>query len=96
MLRDDSLNTLDAWLKARRPWGVRVAGFDAPERGQPFSNVATQMMRDLTQGGALCDCYKQDRYKRNVCTVRTRDGQNVATLMLRAALAHAQDTRRGM
>ena len=98
---------------------VRVAGFDAPERGQPFSNVATQMMRDLTQGGALCDCYKQDRYKRNVCTVRTRDGQNVATLMLRAglgcidprfeheardtdrhaaraALAHAQDTRRGM
>ena len=65
---------------------VRVAGFDAPERGQPFSQVATNQLRALTSGGARCDCYKQDRYKRSVCTVRTRDGQNVATLMLAAGL----------
>lgn len=65
---------------------VRVAGFDAPERGQPFSQAATKRLRDLTSAGALCDCYKQDRYKRSVCTVRTRDGQNVATVMLAAGL----------
>ncbi len=41
---------------------VRVAGFDAPERGQPYSRVATERMRSLTAGGAQCDCYKNDRY----------------------------------
>lgn len=61
---------------------VRVAGFDAPERGQPFSRVATDRMKALTADGADCDCYKQDRHGRSVCTVRTRQGQNVATLML--------------
>jgi endonuclease YncB( thermonuclease family) len=68
---------------------------------------ATNQLRDLTGGGARCDCYK-----RSVCTVRTRDGQNVATLMLAAGLGciderfeheardtdrhAAQDTRRCM
>lgn len=65
---------------------VRVAGFDAPERGQPFSNRATQKMRELTGRGADCDCYKQDRYGRSICTVRTATGDNVAALMLGAGL----------
>jgi hypothetical protein len=30
--------------------GVRVAGFDAPERGQPFSNVGTLMLRARRPG----------------------------------------------
>ena len=33
---------------------VRVAGFDAPERGQPFSRVATAKLQELTQAGAEC------------------------------------------
>lgn len=65
---------------------VRVAGFDAPERGQPFSQVATNKMREMTQRGADCDCYKSDRHGRSVCTVRTRAGENVATVMLVAGL----------
>ena len=65
---------------------VRVAGFDAPERGQPFSRVATERMQDLTKAGAQCDCYKFDRYGRSVCNVRTLQGQNVAALMLGAGL----------
>ena len=65
---------------------VRVAGFDAPERGQPYSDVAKARLRQLTEQGALCSCYKQDRHGRSVCTVRTLQGQNVATLMLRAGL----------
>jgi endonuclease YncB( thermonuclease family) len=63
---------------------VRVAGFDAPERGQPFASRATQYMRELTAKGADCDCYKLDRYGRSICTVRTAAGDNVAALMLAA------------
>lgn len=65
---------------------VRVAGFDAPERKQPFSSIATAKLRELTEGGATCDCYKQDRYGRSVCTVTTLAGHNVATEMLQAGL----------
>ena len=63
---------------------VRLAGFDAPEVGQPFSRRATEHLRMLTLGGAQCDCYKSDRYGRSVCTVRTMAGANVAPLMLGA------------
>jgi endonuclease YncB( thermonuclease family) len=63
---------------------VRLAGYDAPERGQPFSARATEHLRMLTAGGAQCDCYKADRYGRSVCTVRTLAGANVAPLMLAA------------
>ena len=63
---------------------VRLAGYDAPERGQPFSKKATQYLRELTRAGANCDCYKRDRYGRSVCTVRTLDGDNIAKLMLDA------------
>lgn len=65
---------------------VRVAGFDAPERTQPFSRVATDKMRELTAGGAQCDCYKYDRHGRSVCNVRTLQGVNVAAVMLAAGL----------
>jgi micrococcal nuclease len=74
------------FLRAGEKIRVRVAGFDAPERGQPFSRVATAKLRELTEGGALCDCYKQDRHGRSVCTVRTLAGQHVAPLMLGAGL----------
>lgn len=63
---------------------VRLAGYDAPERGQPFSTRATEHLRMLTAGGARCHCYKADRYGRSVCTVRTLAGVNVAPLMLGA------------
>lgn len=64
---------------------VRVAGFDAPERGQPFGKVATAKLRELTQGGADCDCFKTDKYGRSVCRVRV-GGHNVATTMLQEGL----------
>lgn len=63
---------------------VRLAGYDAPERGQPFSSRATEKLRALTAGGARCDCYKADRYGRSVCTVRTLAGEHIAPLMLGA------------
>jgi endonuclease YncB( thermonuclease family) len=63
---------------------VRLSGFDAPELGQPFSQQATEHLRMLTEGGALCDCYKEDRHGRSVCDVRTRSGAPIAPLMLGA------------
>lgn len=63
---------------------VRLAGYDAPERGQPFSRRATEHLRMLTAGGARCNCYKADRHGRSVCTVHTLAGANVAPLMLGA------------
>ena len=72
--------TLHSSCKVR----VRLAGYDAPEVGQPFSRRATDHLRMLTAGGAQCDCYKADRYGRSVCTVRTLAGANVAPLMLGA------------
>jgi micrococcal nuclease len=66
------------------PRRVRIKGFDAPERSQPFSKQATDKLRELTEGGANCDCQKLDRYGRSVCTVRTLRGENVAAAMLRA------------
>jgi micrococcal nuclease len=66
---------------------VRLAEYDAPERGQPCSQRATETLRQLTQGGAKCRCYKEDRHGRSVCAVQTLAGVNVATLMLGAGLA---------
>lgn len=65
---------------------VRVAGFDAPERGQPFSRKATDAMKSLIAQGANCDCYKSDRYGRKICTVHTLDGENVVNPMLAQGL----------
>jgi len=65
---------------------VRVAGFDAPERGQPYWRNARSRMEELTRGGAVCECYKADRYGRQVCNVRLSDGSNVATHLLAAGL----------
>ena len=63
---------------------VRLAGYDAPERAQPYGKQATAKLRELTAGGAHCDCYKSDRYGRSVCNVTTLAGHHVAPLMLAA------------
>ena len=65
---------------------VRLAGYDAPERGQPFWRSARDQAAQAVAGGASCDCYKADKYGRSVCTVRV-SGVNVATTMALAGLA---------
>ena len=64
---------------------VRVVGFDAPERGQAYGRVATAKLKELTQAGADCDCFKTDKYGRSVCRVRV-GGRNVAVTMLQEGL----------
>lgn len=49
---------------------VRLAGIDAPEKGQAFGKRAKQAMSDLVFGkSARLECIKTDRYGRSVCNV---------------------------
>lgn len=66
---------------------VRVSSIDAPETGQAYWRVARARLRELTAPGSLVDCYKVDRYKRRVCRLKTKDGQDAADLILSDGLA---------
>lgn len=49
---------------------IRVAGIDAPERGQPFSQVSRRALAQRAHGKTIdADCYKIDRYGRHVCSI---------------------------
>lgn len=63
------------------------------ERGQPYWRNARSRMEALTRSGAVCECYKADRYGRQVCNVRLSDGSNVATHMATKVLATSQAER---
>ncbi|MEX0959106.1 MAG: thermonuclease family protein [Burkholderiales bacterium] len=66
---------------------IRLAGIDAPERRQPFGNVSKQNLSNLAFGQtARADCYKRDRYERQICTVRV-NGKDVGLAQLDAGLA---------
>ncbi len=77
----DTIRLLDASNTQHK---IRLAGIDAPEKGQPFGNVSRQHLASLAHGKP--DCNKVDRYKRLVCTVYV-DGQDVGLAQLDAGLA---------
>jgi endonuclease YncB( thermonuclease family) len=53
---------------------IRIAGIDAPERGQPFSQAARRALAARARGKSIAaDCYKVDRYGRHVCRVGRGD-----------------------
>ncbi len=61
----DTLTLLDNSCQQYR---IRLAGVDAPEKGQPYGQRSKQHLADLAFGKeARADCYKVDRYGRNVC-----------------------------
>ena len=66
---------------------VRLAGYDTPERGQPFWRVAREAAATAAASGSSCDCYKTDRYRRAVCTVSVDGGRSMAAVMAGAGLA---------
>jgi endonuclease YncB( thermonuclease family) len=80
----DTITLLDASNTQHK---IRLAGIDAPEKGQPYGNVSRQHLASLTHGKrAEVDCNKVDRHKRLVCTVYV-NGQDVALAQLDAGLA---------
>jgi len=87
---------------------VRLEGVDAPELGQPFSNVSRQTLLRLLKGNAISVMETgQDRYGRTLARV-TANGTDVSLAMVRlgmawhfvrysddTALAEAERTARG-
>jgi endonuclease YncB( thermonuclease family) len=62
----DSFILLDG--KTQHP--IRIAGIDAPERRQPYSNAAKDNLSRLVFNRTVeARCYKRDRYGREVCKV---------------------------
>lgn len=52
---------------------VRVAGIDAPEKGQPYADRSRESLARMAMGkAATLDCHKTDRYQRKVCKVWVR------------------------
>lgn len=79
----DTLTILDA---GRRQHKLRIAGIDAPEKRQPWSERSRQHLASLAFGkSALADCYKKS-YKRQVCRVYVA-GADVGLAQVSAGLA---------
>jgi endonuclease YncB( thermonuclease family) len=80
----DTITVLTADKQQHR---IRLAGIDAPEKGQAFGNRSKQNLVSLALNKeAQLDCYKTDRYKRKVCRV-TAETRDVALEQVRAGLA---------
>jgi endonuclease YncB( thermonuclease family) len=80
----DTITLLDGNHQQHR---IRIGGIDAPEKGQPFGQRSKQHMAELAFGKeAKADCYKVDRYGRDLCTVFV-NGKDVGLAQLDAGLA---------
>jgi endonuclease YncB( thermonuclease family) len=80
----DTITLLDSNRQQHR---IRLAGIDAPEKAQPFGQRSKQHLSDLAFGKqAKADCYKIDRYDRDVCTVYV-DGKDIGLAQIDAGLA---------
>lgn len=69
------------------PLRIRVAAIDAPEVGQGFWRVSRDLLRSRTPPGSQVDCYKVDRYERQVCRVSRPNKDDVALGLVDAGLA---------
>ncbi len=80
----DTLRAIDEGKAEQR---IRLHGIDAPERGQPFGNVARERLAALTMGQAVAvDVEDRDRYGRTVARLEA-DGLDVCRQMVADGLA---------
>jgi endonuclease YncB( thermonuclease family) len=67
---------------------VRIAGIDAPEWSQRYSNASKRTLSGLVfNRSVVARCSKRDRYGRNVCRVFGDNGQDIGLEMVRAGMA---------
>jgi endonuclease YncB( thermonuclease family) len=72
----DTLTLLD---DAKTQHKGRVAGIDAPEKGQAFGGRSRQNLAQMAHGrGARGECHKMDRFGREVCKVWVQPLDGVA------------------
>lgn len=80
-------DTVDLLTESKQLVRVRLAGIDAPERGQPFGSAAKKTLSDLVfSKQALLDGDKTDRYGRMVAKVVV-GGQDTNLRMVRLGYA---------
>lgn len=66
---------------------VRIAAIDAPDSAQAYGPEATRALTALLQPGrADLDCFKIDRYRRNLCRV-TVGGRDVGLALIESGAA---------
>ena len=66
---------------------VRLHAIDAPEKGQPFSNVARKRTRELTEGKRVrVEVRDRDQYDRLVARIYV-DGTDLSEQLIREGLA---------
>lgn len=80
----DTITLLDA---EHRQHKIRLAGIDAPEKGQAFGNASKRSLSDLAfDREAVAECGKTDRYGREVCRVIV-SGTDVCLAQIQAGMA---------
>ena len=80
----DTITCLDEGNKQHR---IRIDGIDAPERGQPFGNVARDRMTTLAKGKtATIHGHGNDRYGRLLATVEI-EGDDLGLRLVAEGLA---------
>jgi len=63
----DTITLLDS---DKRQHKIRLAGIDAPEKGQAFGERSRQSLAQMAHGkDAKLECHKTDRFGREVCKV---------------------------
>lgn len=81
-------DTIDVLVPEKTIVRVRLAGIDAPERGQPFARKATQAVRDMAAGKTVrIASQSKDRYGRTIGEVFLPDGRSLNRELVRLGLA---------
>ena len=80
----DTVHVLDAEKTTHK---IRLAGIDAPERGQPYGKAAGKFLsKQINQQTVCIDWHKRDRYKRLVGVIHY-EGRDVNLELVKAGYA---------
>jgi len=88
VVRIDDGDSLEIRNHVGQRYRVRLLGIDAPERAQPYAQVARRNLARLARGRAVVISYDSvDKYGRLLAWVYVDDGASVNLLQVRAGLA---------
>ncbi len=83
----DTITVMQMQDRVYSGWIIRLTGIDAPEKGQPFGNVARQYLAGIVfQQTVTVEWEKRDRYGRTLGKV-LMDGVDVNLEMIRTGHA---------